>query len=201
MIVEQRDYHVYTGKLPELLRLYERGDPLQQEILGGLVGAFDRRGRALHLLDALALRVLRRAEARAPAGRQPLAGLPAPRAAAHAHAAEPPSRRSADVGRRTARSRSSRALPRESAARSRGARRRGARIVVVDLDGAEEAAAAFPDGVAIVADVASEEDTARMAREAVERCRGIDILVNNAGLYASLRCGRSPRSHSRSGGG
>ena len=62
----------------------------------------------------------------------------------------------------------------------------GARIVVVDLDGAEEAAAAFPDGVAIVADVASEEDTARMAREAVERCGGIDILVNNAGLYASL---------------
>ena len=41
VIVEQRDYHVYTGKLPELLRLYEsEGIPLQQEILGGLVGAF-----------------------------------------------------------------------------------------------------------------------------------------------------------------
>ncbi len=41
MIVEQRDYHVYTGKLPELLRLYEsEGIPLQTEILGGLVGAF-----------------------------------------------------------------------------------------------------------------------------------------------------------------
>ena len=41
MIVEQRDYHVYTGKLPELLRLYEsEGIPLQQEILGGLVGVF-----------------------------------------------------------------------------------------------------------------------------------------------------------------
>ena len=41
MIVEQRDYHVYTGKLPELVRLYEtEGIPLQQEILGGLVGAF-----------------------------------------------------------------------------------------------------------------------------------------------------------------
>ena len=41
MIVEQRDYHVYTGKLPELLRLYEgEGIPLQQEILGSLVGAF-----------------------------------------------------------------------------------------------------------------------------------------------------------------
>ena len=41
MIVEQRDYHVYTGKLPELVRLYEsEGIPLQLEILGGLVGAF-----------------------------------------------------------------------------------------------------------------------------------------------------------------
>ena len=47
MIVEQRDYHVYTGKLPEVVRLYEEeGIPIQQEILGGLVGAFttdDRR--------------------------------------------------------------------------------------------------------------------------------------------------------------
>ncbi len=41
MIVEQRDYHVYTGKLPELVSLYEtEGIPLQEEILGGLVGAF-----------------------------------------------------------------------------------------------------------------------------------------------------------------
>ena len=41
MIVEQRDYHVYTGKLPELVRLYEtEGIAIQQEILGGLVGAF-----------------------------------------------------------------------------------------------------------------------------------------------------------------
>jgi hypothetical protein len=41
VIVEQRDYHVYTGKLPELVGLYEsEGIPLQQEILGGLVGAF-----------------------------------------------------------------------------------------------------------------------------------------------------------------
>ena len=41
MIVEQRDYHVYTGKLPEVVRLYEtEGIALQQEILGSLVGAF-----------------------------------------------------------------------------------------------------------------------------------------------------------------
>lgn len=41
MIVEQRDYHVYTGKLPELVRLYEtEGAAIQQEILGRFVGAF-----------------------------------------------------------------------------------------------------------------------------------------------------------------
>ena len=41
MIVELRDYHVYTGKLPELVRLYEtEGTAIQQEILEGFVGAF-----------------------------------------------------------------------------------------------------------------------------------------------------------------
>jgi hypothetical protein len=41
MIVEQRDYHVHTGKLPELVRLYEaEGIPIQEDVLGGLVGAF-----------------------------------------------------------------------------------------------------------------------------------------------------------------
>jgi NIPSNAP len=41
MIVELRDYHVYTGKLPELVRLYEtEGTAIQQEILGRFVGAF-----------------------------------------------------------------------------------------------------------------------------------------------------------------
>ena len=41
MIVEQRDYHVHVGKLPELVRLYEtEGIAIQQEVLGGFVGAF-----------------------------------------------------------------------------------------------------------------------------------------------------------------
>ena len=41
MIVEQRDYHVHTGKLPELVCLYEtEGSALQQEFLGTFVGAF-----------------------------------------------------------------------------------------------------------------------------------------------------------------
>ena len=41
MIVEQRDYHVITGKLNELVALYaEEGIAIQEEILGGLVGVF-----------------------------------------------------------------------------------------------------------------------------------------------------------------
>ncbi len=62
----------------------------------------------------------------------------------------------------------------------------GARIVIADLRGAEEAAAAYPDGVGLTVDVASELDVERMAAEVEERCGRIDVLVNNAGLYASL---------------
>jgi hypothetical protein len=41
VIVEQRDYHVYTGRLADLVRLYEEeGIALQQEFLGGLIGVF-----------------------------------------------------------------------------------------------------------------------------------------------------------------
>ena len=41
MILEQRDYHVFTGKLPELVGLYEsEGIAIQIEELGGFVGAF-----------------------------------------------------------------------------------------------------------------------------------------------------------------
>jgi NAD(P)-dependent dehydrogenase (short-subunit alcohol dehydrogenase family) len=67
-----------------------------------------------------------------------------------------------------------------------GLSREGARIVIADLQRAEEAAADFEDGVGLAADVSSEEDTARMVAETVERCGRLDILVNNAGLYASL---------------
>jgi NAD(P)-dependent dehydrogenase (short-subunit alcohol dehydrogenase family) len=62
----------------------------------------------------------------------------------------------------------------------------GARIVVADLEGAEEAAADYDGGVGLTVDVASEDDVARMAADTVERCGSIDVLVNNAGLYASL---------------
>ena len=62
----------------------------------------------------------------------------------------------------------------------------GARIVVADVQGAEEAATAFPEGVGLTVDVSSEKDVARMAEDTVARCGRIDLLVNNAGLYASL---------------
>ena len=41
MIVEQRDYHVFTGKLNELVGLYEsEGIEIQKRHLGRLIGAF-----------------------------------------------------------------------------------------------------------------------------------------------------------------
>jgi hypothetical protein len=41
VIVEERSYHVYTGKLAEVVRMYaEEGTLIQQEHLGNLVGAF-----------------------------------------------------------------------------------------------------------------------------------------------------------------
>jgi NAD(P)-dependent dehydrogenase (short-subunit alcohol dehydrogenase family) len=62
----------------------------------------------------------------------------------------------------------------------------GARIVVADVQGAEEAAASFAGGVGLEVDVASEDGVERLAEETVQRCGSIDVLVNNAGLYASL---------------
>jgi len=41
VIVELREYHVFTGKLPEAVRLYEtEGTPIQKRILGNLIGFF-----------------------------------------------------------------------------------------------------------------------------------------------------------------
>jgi NAD(P)-dependent dehydrogenase (short-subunit alcohol dehydrogenase family) len=63
------------------------------------------------------------------------------------------------------------------AAIARGLEAEGATVVVADLDP--------PEG-GIRADVASEEDVARMVSETLARHGRIDILINNAGLYASL---------------
>jgi NAD(P)-dependent dehydrogenase (short-subunit alcohol dehydrogenase family) len=62
----------------------------------------------------------------------------------------------------------------------------GARIVVADLRGAEDAAAAYPEGLGLTVDVSDEADVERMVAETIEQCGGLDVLVNNAGLYASL---------------
>ena len=62
----------------------------------------------------------------------------------------------------------------------------GARIVIADLRGADDAAAAYEGGVGITADVANEDDVRRLVDDTASGCGGIDILVNNAGLYASL---------------
>lgn len=63
----------------------------------------------------------------------------------------------------------------------------GATVVVADLSGAAEAAAALGDEhLGVPVDVSSPEDCARMAAAALERYGRIDGLVNNAGLYSSL---------------
>lgn len=54
MIVEQRDYHVTTGRLSELVGLYEHeGIAIQREVLGGFVGAFTTEIGALSTYTAM----------------------------------------------------------------------------------------------------------------------------------------------------
>jgi hypothetical protein len=74
VILEQRDYHVTTGQLPELVRLYDtEGIAIQDEYLGGFVGAFTTDIGALSTYttlwryDSYAERQRRRAELQADA--------------------------------------------------------------------------------------------------------------------------------------
>ena len=54
MIVEQRDYHVFTGKLNEVVSMYEsEGIELQRKHLGNLVGVFTTDVGALSTYTAL----------------------------------------------------------------------------------------------------------------------------------------------------
>jgi NAD(P)-dependent dehydrogenase (short-subunit alcohol dehydrogenase family) len=62
----------------------------------------------------------------------------------------------------------------------------GARIVVADIAGAEEAAASYPDGIGLIADVSDPEQVGGLVATVQDRCGSIDILINNAGIYASL---------------
>jgi hypothetical protein len=74
VIVEQRDYHVFTGRLNELVGLYEsEGIEIQKRYLGGFVGAFTTDVGALSTYTSLwsyddyAERQRRRAELQADA--------------------------------------------------------------------------------------------------------------------------------------
>ena len=74
MIVEQRDYHVFTGKLAEVVRLYEaEGIEIQERYLDRFIGAFTTDVGALSTYTALwgyesyAERERRRAELQADA--------------------------------------------------------------------------------------------------------------------------------------
>ena len=63
----------------------------------------------------------------------------------------------------------------------------GARIVIADVKGAEDAAAAMGDDhLGVTVDVSDPDSCAAMAAAALERYGRIDGLVNNAGIYASL---------------
>lgn len=66
----------------------------------------------------------------------------------------------------------------------------GASIVIADVAKAEEAANEMNEKgfkvIGLKVDVSLEEDTQRMADEAVKTFDQIDILVNNAGIYTSL---------------
>jgi NAD(P)-dependent dehydrogenase (short-subunit alcohol dehydrogenase family) len=63
----------------------------------------------------------------------------------------------------------------------------GARIAILDLVGAEEAAAAYDGGLGLVGDVSSESDVGRMVEAVASHCGHIDILVNNAAIFATLK--------------
>jgi NAD(P)-dependent dehydrogenase (short-subunit alcohol dehydrogenase family) len=62
----------------------------------------------------------------------------------------------------------------------------GARIVIADINQAQEAATAYDGGLGITVDVSQPDDVDRMVGEVVSECGSVDILVNNAGIYASL---------------
>jgi NAD(P)-dependent dehydrogenase (short-subunit alcohol dehydrogenase family) len=72
-----------------------------------------------------------------------------------------------------------------------GLARAGAQVVIADLHGAEEAAAALAGeghaALGVAADATVEADMARMAAAAQARFGGIDVLVCNAAVFATLQ--------------
>lgn len=63
----------------------------------------------------------------------------------------------------------------------------GARIAILDVVGAEEAAAGYDGGLGLTGDVSSETDSARMVEAVASHFGRIDILVNNAAMFATLK--------------
>lgn len=63
----------------------------------------------------------------------------------------------------------------------------GARIAILDVVGAEDAAAAYDGGLGLSGDVSSETDVARMVEAVAAHFGRIDILVNNAAIFATLK--------------
>ncbi len=194
VIIEQRDYHVHTGKLPEVLRLYEeQGIPIQQEILGGLVGAFTTEIGALSTYstlwryDSFAEREERRARLQSDprwkeflAKVQPLFHTQQNRILVPTlvlAARDGPCSASTSVQARGKVAIVTGGAQGIGAAIAAGLAAEGAEVVIADLEP--------PEG-GIRADVSSEDDVSQMVEEALERNGRIDILVNNAGLYASL---------------
>ncbi|AUW57095.1 dehydrogenase [Sphingobium sp. SCG-1] len=69
----------------------------------------------------------------------------------------------------------------------------GAAVVIVDIDGATEAAARLISqglkAIGVRANVSSEDDVAGMVEAACSTFGGLDILVNNAALFSTLAPG------------
>lgn len=75
-------------------------------------------------------------------------------------------------------------------AMAEGLAEEGAGVVIADMANADVAAKEMKEKgfktIGVKVDVSSEEDTKRMAMEAVKSFGKIDILINNAGIYTSL---------------
>lgn len=75
-------------------------------------------------------------------------------------------------------------------AMAEGLAEEGASVVIADVARADSVAGEMSQkgfkALGVKADVSSEEDTAQMAKQALETYGRIDILVNNAGIYSSL---------------
>ena len=71
----------------------------------------------------------------------------------------------------------------------------GFRLAVLDLDGAEAARVAGPDGLGLAADVADAGSVEQAVRAVVAELGRVDVLFNNAGITggpAATRCHETP---------